>query len=318
MKKYSIHLFFVLAAIAPLTIFAQPLVQLLDSMPPGFRYQVFTDSIPVWDISTGEYDHFIPGDSMALGCRSHSKFKIDFALSIGHPFLFDFSIPSTVQGRAAFQEDKILPVFAVKKADPVSDSILTDALNQYCFYGQANCVFESDRYILFTYATSINTDGMVNSLRQIGLWQQIENRLVGNLDSGAVIRASIQEASKSTLGRREVGKLLAGAYEHSSGFPGRTIKHGDGSESHLMPMTTGHTELQLKRNGKYKMKDWMNRSQSKPVKTKGFWVYDGYYIYIIRSGTRRSADIRYAQVFVVTEHGLISINGRWGYHRKNN
>jgi len=284
-------------------------LHLLDSLPTNFTYRIDTDSMAVLSRRRGEPPVTYTQEAIQIGCYHPVQVKPAFSLSIGHEFLFDdIEEYHLLINKTKTSKFKMI-LYAVKKENPQKDSLLLNALEDYCIYGQQNYYFQTNDYILFNYAYATNSGGIVEGLRRVGIWNLVENRLKNNLNAGASFEAKTQlpTANKNPFHQK---KIISGKYLwKSGGLPNRKVKTQDG-ESHISELpATAHTYLHLKKNGKGSTIKNYHEKKSNHYKYKVRWFMDNLYVYIYESG------YHFRAYRIHNENVLMQLSEEYGFSR---
>ncbi len=255
-------------------------LHLLDSLFPNLSYHLDTDSLAELSMRRGEPPIVYFKDSMIIGCYQPVKVKPVFSLSIGHQFLFE----EFEEYNSFIKEEKVstfkIVLYAVEKTNDRQDSLLLNALQEYCIYGQTNYFFQSKDYILFNYAYAINGEGVVRYFRELGFWNTIENRLVKNLNNNASLAAKtvLPLPNDNLFHKAEIikGKFLSS----SGGLPSKKVKTPNG-ELHITGLpSTSHTFMNLKNGNRGVVIKNYNQPVANHYRHSSKWFMDNHYIYV--------------------------------------
>ena len=273
MKKRTVLIaIWVFNLLVPVSVFAQSNnPHVLDSLPPNFSYRLDTDSFVLSNVFRSK--EITPANQkVTLGCYNSVDVKLAFSITITHPFLFSYNdwLPPLNN------EDRQLILYAVKKSTEIPDTNIIKALDDYCFYGQANYYFQSKDYILFSYAYSINSQGQIENLNQTSLWRKIESQVRKNLDSDYSIAPKTKEITKSNNPSHSAN-IIRGKYTYCElGLP---PKPG-------IPAGHNHCSMlvNLKKNGRATARFIEVKKVWK--KARWEWYVDTQYVYINKKDGR--------------------------------
>jgi hypothetical protein len=300
--KYLVAFLFTLTNIS--TINAQsPVGHLLDSLPSNFSYQVTTDSFAKIDFNTSASPITYFQGKMTIGCYKPLEIQPLFSIEIGHSFLFE----SIEEFNFFINEDNIdnfrLIFYAVQKEHSKKDSLLLQELAEYCTYGQHNYVIQSDDFILFTYMEASDMRLLTYNLEKIGLWNQIEKRLINNLNSGTSFQTKTQKPNSTNTPFHQKD-IISGEFLWQSRLPSSKIE--------ISSSATSPTYLKLDKNGKGLVINNYHKKESSQYKYECNWSMDNLYIYI-------HAKHHQMQVLKIhNENTLIDINQKSSFNRMTN
>lgn len=282
---------------------------LLDSLPTNFSYQVNADSFPEmkWRRDAASTAYF-QGEK-TIGCLKPVQSQPLFSISIGHPFLFKETDKFNFSPKKEGLSDFGITLYAVKKEHSQKDSLLMQALREYCTYGQRNYVTESDNFILFTYMYAINTEGIVRNFKKIGLWNKIEKHLIQNLNAGASYETKTQKPISINNSYHKKSIISGKFLWQSGGLPSRKIKTDNG-ETHISGSpATSHSYLRLSKNGKGRLIRNYHEKKSNHYKYKCRWYMDNTYIYVYTN------DYELNILKIHNKNVLMHISEKYGFSR---
>jgi hypothetical protein len=275
-------------------------LHILDSLPTNFTYHVDIDSFAEMGRSINQPPIVYFKGKKKIGCYQPVEVQPVFSLSIGHQFLFeDFKDYSLLKAGKKTSHFRII-LYAVKKQHNEQDSLLINALAEYCIYGQSNYVTQSKDYILFTYLFAGHAEMLIDRFRKMGFWDLIEGQLIKNLNTGGSIQAKTLFPQKvnNPFHKEE---LIKGKY--------LWVKE-------KLPFNTQssktHTYLRLKNHRKATIITNYNQPKSNHFKYKGQWYMDDVYLYIYHPNYSYNG----LRVFRMhDENTLMHISGKYGFLR---
>ena len=264
----------------------QQTIHLIDSLPTNFSYQVDTDSFPQLHFKRDMPPITYFQNEMTIGCYQPVQIKPLFSITIGHQFLFEaideYSLFINKKKTSNFK----LILYAVKKEHSEKDSLLINAIEDYCIYGQSNYIIQSDDYILFTYVSS-NASSVVRNLHKMGMGRLIEERLIKNLNDGASFETKTQLPNPINNPYHKKAFIKGEFLWQSGGMPALATKTPD-NEIHVSGLPhTSHSYLRLGKNNKALLIKNYNLPKSNHDKYKCRWFMDNTYIYVYESSFNR-------------------------------
>ena len=240
-------------------------LHILASLPTNFSYQVDSDSIAILNNRRDMPRITYTNEEITIGCYHPVKVKPLFSLSIGHQFLFEGIQEFDLFVNEKKISDYRLIFYGIKKENHEKDSLLLNALNEYCIYGQLEYIFQSDEFILFTYSFATNSRGTVNYLEKLGFWEKIETNLKNNLNEGASFKTKVQSpvSVKNSYHKEDIVK---GKFIWESGNAPAIFQ----------------TYLELNDNNKSVWISNYNQPKSSWNKYDYLWFMDNTYIYVFK------------------------------------
>ncbi|MEM7369776.1 MAG: hypothetical protein AAF587_14325 [Bacteroidota bacterium] len=138
-----------------------------ERFPDDFDYIANLDSLKLWDQWEGWRNI---DDALTVGCRYQTEMTVQptFTLTI-----FDKQkwYPSFFSKRGA----PIVHFIGVEIQDSTHHILLTQALDEYCTYGQTNHRFMAGNYLIFSY--SLGCTSGIKQLRAMGKLSDIQTSI---------------------------------------------------------------------------------------------------------------------------------------------
>lgn len=264
-----------------------------QALRANFSYQLFVDSIPVLDYPYRHRTMKFAGDSLEIGCYHGKKVFLECSILIGNRVLHDYYF-----SEYKTESDEILLLYVVKRGTPAFDSSIYRALDDYCFFGQANVYYTSANHIFFTYQLAFG--GIFRDLQNDSIWKEIADDLEVKIENQSpiveeYIPASVWKDPRMTI------EALKGEYHYVWKLANRVDAADTTSYSR------GNNKLKIQSSNRITHIANVNSPSKDQYKDRGKWFTDGTFLYIQikqRMGL---------QVFRLDENGFLrSIKGDYG------
>lgn len=263
---------------------------LLNGLPPYYKYQIFTDSIPF--IEQGYCLHcgiHFSQDSLDIGCLGQHLVKPEFTLMITmqNPYRDSFLNLQDVTVEAQFP---LLMYFVPLQHQP-SDSLVEASVDYYCYYGISNFYFKTNDYIVFTH----DHQGMYGAdlLIRSNIWDRLVAQLISNLVNAPI--AAQAHGPDFQFASTEVRQKIPGEYLFTP------VPAQDQFQNQIIlekAPEISSQKLTLKKSGRLHLVVNYNQEINRRYHYKGRWTTDGDFIYVF-------VDQRGLSTYALSDNGLL-------------